>query len=65
MRDTILHLDMCEKSTPERSKKNKTFIYFFMFMVNFRSMDDSRYTGFREIMDPDVLDLQSIYFMKK
>ena len=27
-------------------------------MVNLGSMDDSRYTGFREITDRDVLDLQ-------
>ena len=34
-----------------------------MVMVNLGSTDDSRYTGYREITDRDVLDLQCI-FMK-
>ena len=29
-----------------------------MVMVNLGSTDDSRYTGYREITDRDVLDLQ-------
>ena len=29
-------------------------------MVNLGSTDDSRYTGYREITDRDVLDLQCI-----
>ena len=33
-------------------------MYFFMLMVNFGSTNNSRYAGFREIMDRDVLDLQ-------
>ena len=36
------------------------FFVFFLLMVNLGSMDDSRYTGFREILDHDVLDLQCI-----
>ena len=31
-----------------------------MVMVNLGSTDDSRYTGYREITDRDVLDLQCI-----
>ena len=31
-----------------------------MLMVNLGSTDDSRYSGFREITDGDVLDLQCI-----
>ena len=33
-----------------------------MVMVNLGSTDDSRYTGYREIKDRDVLDLQCIGF---
>ena len=33
-----------------------------MVMVNLGSTDDSRYTGYREITDRDVLDLQCIDF---
>ena len=41
-----------------------------MVMVNLGSTDDSRYTGYREITDRDVLDLQCIeifflFFHKK
>ena len=36
-----------------------------MVMVNLGSTDDSRYTGYREITDHDVLDLQCSSFMKK
>ena len=32
-----------------------------MVMVNLGSTDDSRYTGYREITDRDVLDLQCTY----
>ena len=32
-----------------------------MVMVNLGSTDDSRYTGYREITDRDVLDLQCIH----
>ena len=57
---------MPEKSIPERitvsffvfKLSKKTFINFFMLMVNLRYTDDSRYTRFREIMDRDILDLQ-------
>ena len=34
-------------------------------MENLEAMADSRYTGFREITDRDVLDLQFIYFFIK
>ena len=34
-------------------------------MVNLGSTDDSRYTGFREITDCDVLDLQCSCFVGK
>ena len=40
------------------SKKNIYLFFFFMVMVNLGSTDDSRYTGYREITDRDVLDLQ-------
>ena len=76
MRDAISRLDMREKSIPQRitvifffffffffklSKKNiYLFFFFFMVMVNLGSTDDSRYTGYREITDRDVLDLQCI-----
>ena len=33
-----------------------------MVMVNLGSTDDSRYTGYREITDRDVLDLQCIIY---
>ena len=65
----ISRLDMCEKSLSERItviyfffelSKKKTFVYFFMLMVNLGSTDDSGYTGFREITDRDILDLQCI-----
>ena len=70
MRDAISRLDMREKSIPQRitvsffffffklSKKNIYLFFFFMVMVNLGSTDDSRYTGYREITDRDVLDLQ-------
>ena len=32
-------------------------------MVNLGSTDDSRYTGYREITDRDVLDLQCILYV--
>ena len=35
-----------------------------MVMVNLGSTDDSRYTGYREITDRDVLDLQCIPLME-
>ena len=74
MRDAISRLDMREKSIPQRitvifffffffklSKKNiYLFFFFFMVMVNLGSTDDSRYTGYGEITDRDVLDLQCI-----
>ena len=73
MRDAISRLDMREKSIPQRitvifffffffklSKKNIYLFFFFMVMVNLGSTDDSQYTGYREIMDRDVLDLQCI-----
>ena len=72
MRDAISRLDMREKSIPQRitviffffffklSKKNIYLFFFFMVMVNLGSTDDSRYTGYREITDRDVLDLQCI-----
>ena len=73
MRDAISRLDMSEKSIPQRItviffffffKLSKKYIYlfffFFMVMVNLGSTDDSRYTGYREITDRDVLDLQCI-----
>ena len=74
MRDAISRLDMREKSIPQRitviffffffklSKKYIYLFFFFMVMVNLGSMDDSRYTGYREITDRDVLDLQCIFF---
>ena len=34
-----------------------------MVMVNLGSTDDSRYTGYREITDRDVLDLQCSQFI--
>ena len=40
------------------SKKNIYLFFFFMVIVNLGSTDDSRYTGYREITDRDVLDLQ-------
>ena len=69
MRDVISRLDMREKSIPQRitvsfffffklSKKNIYLFFFFMVMVSLGSTDDSRYTGYREITDRDVLDLQ-------
>ena len=72
MRDAISRLDMREKSIPQRitviffffffffnlSKKNIYLFFFFMVMVNLGSTDGSRYTGYREITDRDVLDLQ-------
>ena len=72
MRDAISRLDMREKSIPQRitvifffffklSKKNIYLFFFFMVMVNLGSTDDSRYTGYREITDRDVLDLQCTY----
>ena len=67
MRDTISRLNMREKSIPERItvsyfvfKLSKKTFNFFMLMVNLGSTDDSRYTGFCEITDRDVLDLQCI-----
>ena len=70
MRDAISRLDMREKSIPQRitviffffklSKKYIYLFFFFMVMVNLGSTDDSRYTGYREITDRDVLDLQCI-----
>ena len=36
-----------------------------MVMVNLGSTDDSRYTGYREITDRDVLDLQCIKVKQK
>ena len=74
MRDAISRLDMREKSIPQRitvifffffklSKKNIYLFFFFMVMVNLGSTDDSRYTGYREITDRDVLDLQCITFI--
>ena len=35
-------------------------LFSYYFMVNLGSTDDSRYTGYREITDRDVLDLQCI-----
>ena len=73
MRDAISRLDMREKSIPQRitvsffffffklSKKNIYLFFFFMVMVNLGSTDYSRYTGYREITDRDVLDLQCIH----
>ena len=70
MRDAISRLDMREKSIRNElqsfffffklSKKNIYLFFFFMVMVNLGSTDDSRYTGYREITDRDVLDLQCI-----
>ena len=36
------------------------FLNFFLLMENLGAMADSRYTGFREITDRDVLDLYCI-----
>ena len=76
MRDATSCLDMRKKSIPKQitvsyffSNKVKQHTYytvfffvffFFLVMINFGSTDNSGYTGFREIMDRDVLDLQCI-----
>ena len=36
------------------------FFYFFLLMENLGAMAYSRYTGFREITDRDVLELHCI-----
>ena len=45
-------------------KLNKTtnilYFYFFLLMENLGAMADSRYSGFHEITDRDVLDLYCI-----
>ena len=37
------------------------FFLFFLLMENLGAMAYSRYTGFREITDRDVLELHCIY----
>ena len=45
------------------NNKHFMFLFFFCFLLmkNLGAMADSRYTGFREITDRDVLDLQCTY----
>ena len=38
------------------------FLYFFLLMENLGAMADSRYTGFPQITDCDVLDPHCICF---
>ena len=39
------------------------FFFFFLLMENLGAMVYSRYTGFREITDRDVLELHCIHFL--
>ena len=40
------------------------FFFFFLLMENLGAMAYSRYTGFREITDRDVLELHCIVILK-
>ena len=41
------------------------FYFFFLLLENLGAIAYSRYTGFREITDRDVLELHCIYIFKK
>ena len=44
---------------------NFFFFFFFLLMENLGAMAYSRYTGFREITDRDVLELHCIRVLGK